>query len=340
MLELEQLLFSAPLTEFPQAPSSYTQNRKPFPERYNELKTQLGEKHDNVEIGALLSSTNDSCAYDSLVYLNQHGKGHVEVVIRRAFDLINRIDRSQQLTGFELFLLLCAIQIHDIGNIHGRKLHTTSFKNEFFDIAPICFITEPGLKEIIFDIACVHGGMINEEKDTLAQLRNKTELCKCIIRPQLIASILRFADELADDYTRAKEIEEMPKESQIYHAYSRALHTVDIQADEGGNFIMLGFYLSKEEAERNYIESGKTVTLLEEILNRTEKMERERRYCHRFFVPVLLLTKIKVFIDIRFHNEVSERNFSYTLHESGYPDSPITISERANILNTVIGRRL
>lgn len=338
MLKLEQALYDAPTEEFPQTPSSYIENKKTFPERYEQLKSHLGEKHESVEIGALLSSIRDSGSYDSLVYLNQHGKGHVEVVIRHAWGLINRINPLHKLSGFEIFLLLCAIQIHDIGNINGRKSHTTSFKNEFLNIAQACNLTEPGLKELIFQIACVHGGMINEQKDTVAQLRNKTELCTCIVRPQLIASILRFADELADDYTRAKEIKNMPAESQICHAYSKALHTVDISTDEGGGFIVLGFFLEKEEAEKEYNINEKTITLLEEILNRTEKMERERRYCHRFFIPFLLITKIKVVIDIKFPNEFSSRAFEYTLQESGYPDAPITIKERDDIINTVIGR--
>ncbi|NLE24956.1 MAG: hypothetical protein GX625_06375 [Clostridiaceae bacterium] len=338
MLRLEQALFDAPTEEFPQTPASYAENKKPFPERYNQLKTELGEKHDNVEIGALLSSIKESGSYNSLVYLNQHGKGHVEIVIRRAWSLIDKINPPHQLSGFEIFLLLCAIQIHDIGNVNGRKSHTISFKNEFFEIARKCNLTEPGIKDQIFQIACVHGGIINGQKDTVAQLRNKIELCTCKVRPQLIASILRFADELADDYTRAKEIKDMPAESQIYHAYSKALHTVDINKDEGGGFISMAFFLEKEEAEKEYKVNGKTMTLLEEILNRTEKMERERRYCHRFFIPYLLITKIKVVIDILFPNEFSARTFEYTLQESGYPDATITIKERDDIMKTVIGR--
>ena len=341
--KLEQMLFSSPSSDFPQFSSAYEANSKPFCERYDLLKTKLGDKHDNVEIGALLASAKKGVPYDSLVYLNQHGKGHIEVVMNRAAKLVDIIQDPHRLTGFELFLLCCAIQIHDIGNISGRENHTVSFRSEFFRIAPECFITEPGLKEMIFSIACVHGGIIKGDNDTISQLYRKATLLDQDVRPQLLAAILRFADELADDCTRAKELDEMPGDSKIFHAYSKTLHTVSIKRNEYNDayHVYLCYYLSQEEATQRYKRRNKKeISLIEEILNRMEKTECERRYCVRFLLPHIVITEVKVDIGVQFPNEISLRNHVYTLSESGYPSARNIIQdrERMRIIQEVTGR--
>jgi len=335
--ELEQLLKDAPCSEFPQMLSSYAENTKNFFERYDLLRTHLGSKHDLVEVGALLASAREGHPYESLIHLNQHGKGHVALVMKHAAGLIGKFEEALRLSGFELFLLLCAIQIHDIGNISGRKQHTTSFQNDFFSMASSCFITEPGLKELIFQIARVHGGAIIGDKDTIDKLRDNTSLLNCRVRVQLLAAILRFADELADDCTRSRELEDMPEASKVFHAYSKSLHTVSIEqsVNERTFFIQLCFFLSRADAERMYLANGSDITLLEEVFNRTVKMERERRYCYRFLVPAILLTMIKVEISIQFENEVAPRVYEYTLKESGYPDTEVTIEKRNEIIKEV-----
>jgi len=339
--KLEQMLLNAPCSDYPLPTSAYAENSTTFCGRYNLLKKHLGSKHDEVEIGALLASVEEGVPYDSLVYLNQHGKGHVEAVMNRAAELVDKFQDALRLSGFELFLLCCAIQIHDIGNISGREGHTTSFQNDFYVIAPTCFMTEPGLKEMIFSIACVHGGAIKNDKDTISRLRGKTKLLYRDIRPQLLAAILRFADELADDYTRAKELKDMPEASKIFHAYSKTLHTVNIEKNEYDDayHILLCYYLTQEDAVQSYKGANNTdISLIEEILNRTEKMERERRYCIRFLLPHIVLSELKVVIDVDFPGEFSSPPLRYSLKESGYPNDEITIPERAHIIQEVTGR--
>ena len=54
-------------------------------------------------------------------FLTDHGPQHIETVISRASDLIRA--RSCDLSSYEVFLLLAAIHLHDVGNIHGRTGH-------------------------------------------------------------------------------------------------------------------------------------------------------------------------------------------------------------------------
>ena len=340
---LEQMLHSAVFSEHPIALQAFAGNTKNLWERYDLLKTHLGSKHDEVEAGALLTSAKSGVPYDSLVYLNHHGKGHVELVMNRAAALIDRCEEIQKPSGFELFLLLCAIQLHDIGNIHGRENHTMSFKNEFFGIAQSCFITEPGLKEMIFQISCVHGGAINGNYDTIIHLHSKVKLLNHDVNPRFLAAMLRFADELADDYSRAKVIDKIPEESKIFHAYSETLHSVCIEKNlnDSAHHILLHYFLTRDAAVHLYSRKRKQsleeISLIEEILDRTEKVERERRYCFRFLIPHLVLTGVKVEIDVQFPDEISPRNHNYTLSDSGYPNEKIDNPNRREIIREITG---
>lgn len=53
--------------------------------------------------------------------LTDHGEKHVSTVILRATSLVH--DNIENITGYEIFILLLAIHLHDIGNIMGREKH-------------------------------------------------------------------------------------------------------------------------------------------------------------------------------------------------------------------------
>jgi len=376
---LEVQLMRSNSSSFPTISEKEQDNAKTYPERYDILKTKLGPKHDLVEIMSTLSSLekeiqnnkinnttlkgrcifirnliqflstrngrvlrNDEL-YDKIILLNKHGKEHVESVISRASDLANCIiDKKNKLTPFEIFILLCAIQIHDIGNMYGRDDHTTSFKSEFEKYAKESFISSSVLIKCIFNTAEVHGGKISGNKDTIeaAGLRYKTTVLKRDIRQRLLAAILRFADELADDYTRALDIDisKIPEYSKIYHAYSSSLHSVKIEKEEKENacFVKLCYFMSIQQAfckykkiikesDGNYISIS--LPLIREIIERTKKMEYERRYCSRHFLPYIILKHIMVEIEIDLGGFEGTEKIVYTLEETGYPDENIKLSQ-------------
>ena len=74
--------------------------------------------------------------------------------------------RSEYHTSSEIFILLCAIQIHDIGNINGREGHETSFQETFREIAKN-IIPDTVTQKNIIRIAQVHSGSIGGSKDTI-----------------------------------------------------------------------------------------------------------------------------------------------------------------------------
>jgi hypothetical protein len=346
VFDLESQLKVADETRFPDIPTDVRDNTKSYPERYDLLKTKIGSKHDLVEIKTLLCSleqeiqnnTINDELYDKIILLNKHGKGHVESVISRASDLAKCIiGDDNKLSPFEIFILLCAIQIHDIGNMYGRNDHTTSFESDFEKHAKESFISDSVLIKFIFNIAKVHGGKIKGNSDTIeeAKLRYKTIVLKRDVRQRLLAAFLRFADELADDNTRSLDISKMPEYSKIYHAYSNSLHTVKIEKEEKENayFVKLCYFMSIQQAFYSYKKlvrnkNGEIVSssipLIREILERIIKMERERRYCSRYLLPYIILKHIKVEIEI----DIGViKLIEFTIRETGYPDEKIELPQ-------------
>lgn len=322
-------------------------------EIYEQLKINLQPIQENVAIGAMADAIRECMAkyqaiYEAgkesgdpeahecisqlfssehVVFLNDHGPEHINKVIERAYALI--VDANESLTEMEAFVLLCAIQIHDIGNVLGRAGHEKKLM-EIFDIHSAALILDTAEKRIIKTIAMVHGGRAADgSKDTISSLPVKEPILGYNIRTRYLAAILRFADELADDSTRANrvacDLNIVGTDSQIYHDYSRALHSVNVEKDEEthGHKIMLCFELLATEMEKTYSMGGISKYLLDEIYDRTLKMEQERRYCMKFMYQYIYFGKIEVTINVYGSRSQRINTIKYTLEDISYPNNPL-----------------
>ncbi len=296
------------------------------------------ENTKDIEIIALAKSINDlkkslesgqiddvQEALDEhpIVFLNDHGKGHIQRVLERADDLI-KLMGEEGLSPYECYILYCAILVHDVGILDGRAGHTNRVKR--FLYASCKEVLKDGFeREFISKIASAHGGSINGDKDTISALPVTTPLNCKEIRARLLAAILRFADELADDSSRQKLdpkfLEKVPQESLIYHYYSKCLHSVLLKTDDYINYVVLTYALTIEDALKKFDAVGGERFLLDEIFARTLKMEVERRYCNKFFVPKLFIDRIEVQINIfdEVNYDVDLPCIEYILEEKGYP---------------------
>ena len=260
---------------------------------------------------------------DPIIFLNRHDVSHTKKVMEKALELIkcfSKIDFS----GYEIYFLLCAIVVHDIGNLFGRMGHEKK----------IAEILDSQCNEIIPDsierrIIGVHGGEISGNSDTISILKETNSVYNFTIKERLLASILRFADELADDATRANydaiENNILGDASKIYHIYSEKLHTVTIRKNDISNSyeVFLAYQFDSDTAKILYGKLGKQRYLLDEIYSRTIKMERERRYCIRYLRPYCSLERINVEIIIT-KGTFEEEKIAYTLEEKGYPPIPFS----------------
>ena len=326
-------------------------NKRTTIEAYNELKRNLEPIQKTVETGAMADGIRTClCEYkerfaqiekqgessetllkellssDHIVFLNDHGPEHISKVIERAYSILcNSVDA---LNEFEAFVLLCAIQIHDIGNVLGRVGHEKKL-HEIFDEKSSNIIIDTPEKRVIKNIAMSHGGRtLDGSKDTISPLCTKEMILEASIRTRFLAAVLRLADELADDSTRANRdalnLKIVGVDSEIYHDYSKVLHTVKIAEDLANqdHSIVLVYELEASMLSKQYQVGSSNKYLLDEIYDRTLKMEQERRYCMKFMHPYINIGRIDVKINIYGSFSQLLNKISYCLEDIAYPDKP------------------
>ncbi len=254
--------------------------------------------------------------------LTDHGVEHVKMVIENAGKLIGDM-KQRKLNGYEIYLLLLAIHFHDVGNVFGRQDHEKRIDDIISKLGDRLPLDTPE-KLIVSDIATAHGGYADDtkdDKDTLRRL-NPTDTCNGItIRPALLGSILRFADELSDDNTRANRymeaMGEIPPENKIFHEYSMALSPISFN----GNTIIFKYYIPFEYA-KNRIPDDKGIFLYDEIIRRLRKCMQELEYCSKYSEGFIRITTLSVEINVM-HQTILHRsvyNTKFSLRLSGYPN--------------------
>lgn len=281
---------------------------------YNKLRLYLKEKvHDQVTVGANLKDPN--------ITLNDHGPKHIETVISRASYLVS--DCECILTPYEVYILLCCIELHDVGNIFGRYNHENNATEIMREAKGICG-TDTVEAMTIKRIAESHGGKLpTGEKDKISLLEEEVDTTNGKIRQRVIASILRFSDELADDKTRANSNLLMrrilKKPSEVFHAYAMCLESVSISHKD--SCINLRFNIPDTLIDRKLGKLDEELYLIDEIYIRLMKMHWERMYCMRFTKGSIHLDSIRVHIE--FYNMEEMRpvhdKMVFDIKESGYP---------------------
>lgn len=349
-------------TFFPQAHASvqsyydrYIQLERKFadyPAEMGAMKADIVEWREKVRqaIADAMSITdeveragkiNEILADDSIIFLNIHGPQHTQKVQEKALEILRCFTDSYP-TPYEVFFLLSSIVVHDVGNLYGRSGHEKKIAS-MLEKATQNIIADSLERRTIARIAGVHGGKINNSKDTISQLQQKATVNGFEIREQALAAVLRFADELADDATRANypamDAGILGNASEVYHVYSSKLHTVKLKENEAIDNtwdVMLRFEIDEETAKKQFQRKGDKVYLLDEIYDRTIKMENERRYCTRYLRPFCAIERIDVEIIIEHEDSVfDQERVQYTLEEKGYPDRPCEKIQEvdANILS-------
>lgn len=278
---------------------------------------------------------------DNIIFLNIHGPQHTQKVQEKALEILQCFSDAYP-TPYETFFLLSSIVVHDVGNLYGRSGHEKKIAS-MLENATQNIIADSLERRTIARIAGVHGGKINNNKDTISRLQQKAMINGIEVREQALAAVLRFADELADDSTRANypalDAGILGNASEVYHVYSSKLHTVKLKKNETVDNtwdVILKFEIDEETAKKQFQKKGNKVYLLDEIYERTIKMENERRYCGRYLRPFCSIERIDVEIIIEYEDNVLDNEkVQYTLEEKGYPDRPYqTIKEvDANILS-------
>ena len=293
----------------------YGEKRKEFPDKsdFVEVFYAIEEKmnaewHEDVNLGAAVAG-------DGI--LTDHGIKHVQDVITHAGDILTDV---KHLTGYEIFILLLSIHFHDVGNIYGREAHEQKIADVIKELGDALPLNIPE-QQFICAIATAHGGYVDGDKDTISHIGSDTKYGNVEFRPKVLASILRFADEISDDLRRSKTKERfIPSQNQAFHAYSKSLQPVSI----AGETILMHFQIPYVLTQSKIGKGSNQVFLYDEILDRLAKCMRELEYCRKYADGIIKITSLSVRIDILQENhfkaiEGAGDHFRLTLQ--GYPDA-------------------
>ena len=275
--------------------------------------------HEKANLGAAVSN-------DGL--LTDHGVKHVKSVIAHAKDILSDVN---QLTGYEIYLLLCAIHFHDVGNILGREDHEKKIDDIIVKEGDRLPFNQSEI-EYITRIAKAHGGYADsttKDKDTIRDIKTDfpdKKYDSIPIRLPALAAILRFADEISDDFTRTDyDGIPIPTENEVYHEYSKALEPISI-GDKGDKLIYT-FRIPYELTQKKIGKGSKSVYLYSEILARLAKCMRELEYCRKYADGLIKINTVSVNITVTQKNNsnktINDLKQSFMLTLNGYPDAKI-----------------
>jgi hypothetical protein len=281
-------------------------------------------KHLNANV--LPYVTAGSIAVDESGHLTMHDREHVERVRQVAANIIGQFD-TLKLSAFELTLLLVAIYIHDVGNILGRASHERNI-GKALKAANAVPPIDTFEYTVARQIAGVHGGTVNGSKDTISTRPQSEAVSGHHIRSRLLASIVRLADELADDVARANRVQlaagALPPGSEVYHVIAGGLHS-QVPSGRTREILLRYSFYDAEMFKRTLGKGSEQVYLLDEIFLRSIKTYHEARYCSRFMRPELEFDRVAV--DIVIFDEDGEllHQIKYTIAEHGYGETATTI---------------
>jgi hypothetical protein len=248
----------------------FPQSKEKLISNYKYIENYLNDRyHCYVGLGA-------SIAGDGV--LTDHGVKHVQAVINKAWNLIK--DKTDRFNGYELYLLLLATHFHDLGNIKGREEHEQKIievMDEIGNHLPL----DDAEKEFVSKISMAHGGYVQNnknDKNTLQTLEHETTCNGITIRPMLLAAILRFADELADDYDRIIPSVKIPPENEVFQEYSKSLEPIGFDKKT----LIFRFRIPYEATKTTLKKIKGDIFLYDEILERLSKCLRELDYCRRY----------------------------------------------------------
>lgn len=217
--------------------------------------------------------------------LTDHGPDHIADVLKQAHDLTP----SKHLDPREKLALLLSILFHDTGNIHGREGHEKKISDIYDHVrgTPTPSFQE---KKIVLAVVKSHGGEARDgSKDTIRDLPETEAFHKKPIRMREIASILRFADELAEGKQRTCEYlrrtHSFNIDSEKYHDYA---NITEICIDRGNKRIALTYHIGITSKDGNIDgdEMDRLRRLLTFCYHRIRKMDEERKYA-RFYSTCL-----------------------------------------------------
>jgi hypothetical protein len=254
---------------------------KPFFSKYDVLKRQLLTA-DYSHWAAKFPGGND------------HGPGHVERVLEKLDGLLG--DR-QVITGYELFLTMMAILYHDVGILGGREEHSATSAT-FIQEERNDYIIDVHDRDVIAAAVYAHSSSRDIEEATRA-LSTRESIGNETVRPQMIAALVRLADELDEDFNRANPTVakrlSIPTESQFYWEFCQRIRAILPHSESRTIEVTVKFDRSDPLRSVKVGKSQRPFICL--FAEKLAKINRERIYVNRFLPETIKYDRMRVTVN-------------------------------------------
>lgn len=257
-----------------------------------------------------------------------HGPEH----IFRLIDLLGKIlknnivglEEEEEVIGvkalnfYEIYILLCGAIWHDAGNLLGREGHAKKV-GEIDKRLKGNFFVDKEIKEYSLQIAKSHSGEDAVRKEIHSDSENYNNFQ---IDLRFLGALLRFADELEEGMVRidSKYYECMNdkilEENKIYWESGMCIKQI---LPEPNNLIIKIFAtINKNDLFKLFKKEGKEVTLVDELINKIDKMNNERKYYMLFVRKHLDFNEIEFNLRVKSEDQ-SPENYTFKFNnDDGY----------------------
>lgn len=286
---------------------------------------------------------------DANPWFNDHGYGHAQAIIKTIDTMISKYliannelrNESREASNTKLYfsdediyVLLSACIWHDVAMIYMREGHG----DLLVKYGPIInsYVHNKELTECILEVACSHSS--KEKFHNCPLIYRTTGDSPVVVQVKLLASILRFADEICEDKSRAttnqKVIERITDTAnEIYWRHS--LSIIYSQYCFEDRKVCIDYEVDIEYAYKKYKMSeanpDNTKTLVEFIINRIRKVNEERILCSPFFSTYCPVDSIDINIKFYEYEQGFRSRFVMAVPSrsvSSYPQSAVKESDK------------
>jgi metal-dependent HD superfamily phosphatase/phosphodiesterase len=244
-------------------------------------------------------------------FYTDHGEAHIASVMHSASELTSErmtvTEGRASLSALDIYLILTAILWHDVGMVINRAKHAELVVEMSDKVKEMFPNTE--VKDLVSKIAKAHKGptgLDNLKVEDYCHVDGPAQE----LNPALLAAIVRFADEISENHTRASRqvLDLVPVDQKIFWLYALSVRTCTAQPNRDRVLIHYRFDADRvvstwpsKEFHDFCAKPELTIPLLTYALCRLEKLNNEREYCLRCFSSVAPIRKVDVQISIT-HN--------------------------------------
>lgn len=300
-------------------PSNFPSRNKDYVASYKTIKEHLANRYYQLTGTALAKGGHR---------FTKHDITHVDDVIDTAGRIMG-VDRKggvpPDISGYELFVLLTAILIHDAGNAYERKGHEVQAAKILRDLGPSSPLNDLE-RRLVASIASAHGGKNpNGGRDTIEYRvsQDVTEVDGHKVFGRRLAALVRLADEFSERSRRADEVAIERRDPPHAFLPNFFCKTINVRIDASSRSVNMDFNLDRLDLKAEYPDpenDNKATLIVDYISKRLQKADLERRYCNRYLAGWCSLDVFRSTIAIH-EDDVHVGDTNATLSDTGYPSS-------------------